>query len=412
MSNIQNEEKKGFFSQIKTAVAQPSGYPSLSRLGGGRAAGFVFLFTFLYMLVILVIPYVFTMITSHGFQDYVTEYLPDFTISAGTLHMDDTFRYNSGDVYIYADSNTDYFEEDMVHILREEGYRKIALFSRSNFILYSDGSLQSSSYYGIGSFSRDDILRFLPYIHMIMAIVAVVFYIILFAGYFFSALIYGVLGIIVQSIMRITLPFGVIYKLALYSMVTPHLLKAVNSLLPFSIPQITWICRLITCLYLVFGIKYCKDQFVPGQFSGQGGPYYGGNPYGNVPYGNGNPYGGSAPYGNGNPPGGNVPYGNGNSYSGSEPYGNGNSSGGSVPYGNGSPYNGNAPYGNGNPDNGNAPYESAPGSNPNPYGSNAPYGGGNTYSGNSPYNNTNPQTSADGRNPDSRSSGNPWDNPQ
>ena len=46
MSNMQNEEKKGFFSQIKTAVAKPSGYPSLSRLGGGRAAGFVFLFTF------------------------------------------------------------------------------------------------------------------------------------------------------------------------------------------------------------------------------------------------------------------------------------------------------------------------------------------------------------------------------
>ena len=42
MSNVQNEEKKGFFSQIKTAVAKPSGYPSLSRLGGGRAAGFVF----------------------------------------------------------------------------------------------------------------------------------------------------------------------------------------------------------------------------------------------------------------------------------------------------------------------------------------------------------------------------------
>ena len=56
MSNVQNEEKKGFFSQIKTAVAKPSGYPYLSRLGGGRAAGFVFLFTFLYMLVILVIP--------------------------------------------------------------------------------------------------------------------------------------------------------------------------------------------------------------------------------------------------------------------------------------------------------------------------------------------------------------------
>ena len=98
------------------------------------------------------------MITSHGFQDYVTEYLPDFTISAGTLHMDDTFRYNSpGDVYVYADSSTEYFEEDMVHILREEGYRKIALFARSNFIMYSDGSLQSSSYYGIGSFSREDI---------------------------------------------------------------------------------------------------------------------------------------------------------------------------------------------------------------------------------------------------------------
>ena len=59
MSNMQNEEKKGFFSQIKTAVAKPSGYPSLSRLGGGRAAGFVFLFTFLYMLVILVIPYIY-----------------------------------------------------------------------------------------------------------------------------------------------------------------------------------------------------------------------------------------------------------------------------------------------------------------------------------------------------------------
>lgn len=69
------------------------------------------------MLVILVIPYIFTMITSHGFQDYVTEYLPDFTISAGTLHMDDTFWYNSGDVYVYADSSTEYFEEDMVHIL-------------------------------------------------------------------------------------------------------------------------------------------------------------------------------------------------------------------------------------------------------------------------------------------------------
>ena len=133
----------------------------------------------------------------------------------------------------------------MVHILREEGYRKIALFARSNFIMYSDGSLQSSSYYGIGSFSREDILRFLPYLHLIMAIVAIVFYIFLFAGYFFSALIYGVLGIIVQSIMRITLPFGAIYKLALYSMVTPHLLKAVNSLLPFNIPRITWLCRCV-----------------------------------------------------------------------------------------------------------------------------------------------------------------------
>uniref|UniRef100_UPI003AB33B9C DUF1189 domain-containing protein n=1 Tax=Eisenbergiella sp. TaxID=1924109 RepID=UPI003AB33B9C len=399
MSNMQNEEKKGFFSQIKTAVAKPSGYPSLSRLGGGRAAGFVFLFTFLYMLVILVIPYIFTMITSHGFQDYVTEYLPDFTISAGTLHMDDTFRYNSGDVYVYADSSTEYFEEDMVHILREEGYRKIALFARSNFIMYSDGSLQSSSYYGIGSFSREDILRFLPYLHLIMAIVAIVFYIFLFAGYFFSALIYGVLGIIVQSIMRITLPFGAIYKLALYSMVTPHLLKAVNSLLPFNIPRITWLCRLITCLYLVFGIKYCKDQFAAGQFTGQGGPWYGANPSGNVPYGNG--YGNGNSYGNGNPYGGSAPYGNGNSY------GNGNPSGGNAPYGNGNPYNGNAPYGKGTPYNGNVPYGNAPYSNGNPYGGNAPDSNGSSYGGNAPDSSGIPY----GGNA-THGNGNPWDNPQ
>lgn len=296
MSDFQKEQKRGFFYQIKTAVARPSEYPSLARLAGGRTAGFVFLFTFFYMFVILIIPYLSAMIGSHGLRDYVREYLPDFTISAGRLHMEDTFRYNSGDVYVYADGNAEYFGEDMVQILREEGYEKIALFARNNFIMYSGGSIQSSSYYGIGSFSRDDIFRFLPYFHVIMAIAAVIIYIFFFAGYFFSALIYGVLGIIVQSIMRITLPFGILYKLAVYSMVTPHLLRAAVSILPVHLPQLSGICRLITCLYLVFGIKYCKDQFGNSRFTGQSGPYYGSNPAGNAPHGNA-PYG-NAPYGN------------------------------------------------------------------------------------------------------------------
>ena len=183
-----------------------------------------------------------------------------------------------------------------------------------------------------------------------MAIVAIVFYIFLFAGYFFSALIYGVLGIIVQSIMRITLPFGAIYKLALYSMVTPHLLKAVNSLLPFNIPRITWLCRLITCLYLVLALNTAKISLPPA--SSQDRAVHGMEPIlpemflmgmvtemeilmgmgilmaealltetvilmvtvihqvETLPMVMGNPYNGNAPYGNGTPYNGNVPYGN------------------------------------------------------------------------------------------------------
>lgn len=244
--------KLNFFQQIKYAVMKPLQYFRLTRITGGRVIGFVFLFALIISLFDIV-PSLYNFVGPNGITNYLHEDLPAFEMSNGELYVDGQYEEDDGRTYMLIDTTVDKFSKDDVNDL----YDQVLLISKTNAIMYQVGNYQDYQFsqYKTLSFDNEILDKLLPLFYLIVALVVIFTYLFTVGGYFFTALLYSLVGLIVSSITHANLKYAAIYKTAIYGKVTASILIAILSIIPIYIPGLVFkgISILITCAYVVYG---------------------------------------------------------------------------------------------------------------------------------------------------------------
>jgi hypothetical protein len=246
------QQKLNFFEQIYTAVIKPKQYYRLTKISGGRLTGFVFLFTFIISL-FTIIPMFYNVMGPNGFTQYVREDFPEFEMSNGELYVAQSYEHDDGHTYVLVDTNVDWFDLSDV----DESYDQVILVSRTNIISYQSGRTQVFDFSDLQglNFDNDVINAIIPFLYVILIVAAVFIYLFMVAGYYFTSLLYSLLGLVINSANHINLKYAALFKTAIYSKVTISILYALIDLTPLELPGLVryGVAILATCAYVVFG---------------------------------------------------------------------------------------------------------------------------------------------------------------
>lgn len=257
------------FKEMFVSVYDFKSYKSFLKNKKSKIFFFGLLLISLYFIVTFLVPVV-------RLEAAIGSKIPEFELKDGTLWIAEPFELDYGDTYVYADTDPEmvfYEADEMEQYLQD--YSKALLVDSEKMILKENGQV-SEIYYSdleIESFSKEELLGYLPYLYLISAVVLLVFYIVIAMLFFFGALIIALLGMIVASCMKYQLTFGQLYILALYSRTLPLLLKAIVSYLPFGIPFF-WVINFgLSLLYVSLAIQKLKEQKLekPLEFGSQDG---------------------------------------------------------------------------------------------------------------------------------------------
>jgi hypothetical protein len=105
------------------------------------------------------------------------------------------------------------------------------------------------------NFDNEIVNKLMPFFYIIVVIVAIFIYLFKVAGFFLAALLYSLIGMIVNSATHMNLRYAAIFKAAIYSQITIAILSALIKITPLKIPGIITfpIALLVTSAYMVIG---------------------------------------------------------------------------------------------------------------------------------------------------------------
>lgn len=244
--------KFSFFEQIRYAITKPLQYFRLTKVSGGRMTGFVFIFTLILSLFTL-IPMIYSIVGPNGLTQFLREDLPSFEMSNGELTVSDRIEKEEAGSYVLVDTSVNqYSTSDLTDLYNQE-----VLISKTNMIVNQFGRVQVYNFSNLRGIHFDNTIigKLMPFLYLIFLFVAVIMYIFMVAAYFFSALLYSLVGLIVAGIIHINLSYGALFKTAIYGKVTAGIISAIIGIIPVNLPGLLsmGLSILITCTYVVYG---------------------------------------------------------------------------------------------------------------------------------------------------------------
>lgn len=282
------------FKEMALAIYDYKSYQNFLNNKKGKVFGFGVVLMLFYWIITMGIPFGQILVGSDGLVNQIKENVPDFELADGVLWVDDVVEYEDSGIYVNIDTDPDSFFYDaseLGDLLYD--YSQVILMDSEKVIMKNNGQVQQYYFDELEGleFSKDDLMGFIPFVYLWIAIIFILAYFWITALFFFGVLFVALLGMIVASCMKYPLTFGQLYLLGIYSRVLPLIIKAAVSFLPFDIPFF-WVINFgISLLILGCAIQKMKEQRVqePLQFSSSNGAdgYYNGNGY------SGNDYGGN-----------------------------------------------------------------------------------------------------------------------
>lgn len=274
------------FKEMVLSVYSFGSYKQFLQNRKGKVFGFGVMLMAIYFVVTALIPSFGTIFSANGGMRDVMESIPDFKLKNGTLWVEDVFEMDEGGMYIYIDTDPDYYfydADEMIYFLND--YTSAILMDSEKMILKSNGQVQGFYFSDLGAdLDKEDLMALLPLLYVGFAVGLFLGYIFTTAFFFFGVLFVALLGMIVASALKYQLTFGQLYLLGVYSRTLPLIIKALVSFLPFKIPYF-WVINFgLSVLILYLAIRKMKEEQPPQQFMGSG-PYMGSGPnMGSGPY--------------------------------------------------------------------------------------------------------------------------------
>lgn len=250
------------FKEMALSVYSLKSYKEFLKNRKSKVFGFGVLLLLIYFMITILIPFGVSQMGSDNIRKVFDEGIPDFELSDGYLWVDDVIEIEQDGRYIYIDTDPQYYfysAEEMRPYLAD--YSMVILMDSEKMIVKNNGELQELYFSDIDyELSKEDVLGWIPYLYLIMAIVMIFMYIWMTALFFFGVLFVALIGMVVSSCMKYQLTFGQLYLLGVYSRTLPLLIKAVVSFLPFDIPFFFIINFGISVLFIVGAIQKMKEQ--------------------------------------------------------------------------------------------------------------------------------------------------------
>lgn len=256
------------FSELVHSVYDCKSYGSFLKDKKRKTFLFGFLLVLIYYLVTIILPFVRFQVSTGGIMSLVDDVLPEFTISDNKLWVDSEFELDESGVYVYVNTNGQGLSEDEIrsHLRRDD---TVLIANADSVVIKENGRIQ---YVELSDLDPDlEITKtglinmFGPFVTIGIAVVLVIIFICMQAGFFFGVLFIGLFGMIVASCMHSKLTFGQLYKLGIYSRTTPLLIKAVFSFLPVGIPFYFIISTGISLMYLAGAIRRMEEPDLEGR---------------------------------------------------------------------------------------------------------------------------------------------------
>ena len=246
------------FSELFYSFSGVKKYPEFLKNKKGK----VFLYTVLVVFLFTLISQLLTIPNVMDFVDETQEALlefPDFQMESGKLEMEESFYFDEGDVLVMIESEygayiNDYYTSDWYDIL--EDYESVIIMDETTILLKNDGTIDIYDYPAEFSLNRDDVYGMIDYVYIFVAIYLVFAFIFSLIGYFLTALLVALVGMIMCSFMNQKLTFGQLYLLSLYAKTLPHLIKGLLKLIGINFFGYSIIGFAIACVYLGFAIHH------------------------------------------------------------------------------------------------------------------------------------------------------------
>ena len=248
------------FKEIIYSIYNYKYYPQFMRNKGGKIFGAGLLIATIYFMISSLLPVGFFMLGG-GFRGLIEE-IPDFKLEDGILEIEESFKFEEAGTMVYIDTDPEFVFYNLEELEEKlDGYYQVILMDSEKIIIKDGGDIQEMPYSALGfDFERDDLLRLAPYVYIFGFLILVFGYIFDVAFFFLGVVFVALIGMIIASAMDKKLTFGQLYKMSVYSRTVPLLLKALVSLLPFSIPMF-WVINFgISAVILIFAIKSIPDR--------------------------------------------------------------------------------------------------------------------------------------------------------
>lgn len=274
------------FKEMALAIYDYKSYQNFLKNKKGKVFGFGIVLMLFYWIITMGIPFGQLLVGSDGLANQINENVPDFELVDGVLWVDDVVEYEENGVYVNIDTDPDsyFYDASQLGDLLYD-YSQVILMDSEKVIIKNNGQVQQYYFDELEGleFSKADLIGFLPFIYLWIAIIMILAYFWITALFFFGVLFVALLGMIVASCMKYQLTFGQLYLLGIYSRVLPLIIKAAVSFLPFNIPFF-WVINFGISLFILgCAIQKMKEQRVqaPLEFSSSNGGdgYYNGNGY-------------------------------------------------------------------------------------------------------------------------------------
>ena len=257
----------GLISKFIISVFKPSEYQKFSGDSLGKALLYLFIITIVFSSLMMV-----KRVNNYNrlIEKIVHEFKmnsPDFKLAKGKLKVDAEMPYvieDKKDKRLFIVDTTGQSTKEIL-----DGYNQGALITESEFIhkksqyetrKYSFASLKDIT------ITKEDVTKVLPYLKWASVFIVIFGVLSFWFGKLISALFLAVIGLVIKNLLGSKLRFSTLYKLSIYSLTTPILIKVILNLLNFRIPFFFIIYYGIAIFYLWQAVKVTPKERINSGF--------------------------------------------------------------------------------------------------------------------------------------------------
>lgn len=242
-------QKINFFTKIYRSVTDFSFYRLVLKEPSGKAFLYLLLLSLLFGAIALIEPIVATNKGINIANEFVRNEVPYFVLADGELEVDGDMPiiYEDGSEGIIIDTTGKTDESILDEYERGVYISKYKLINKQDRI--QKRVIEFSQMKDL-NITKDDVMSLLPHARWIIAVILVFGIIGMFLGKLISTLLISIIGLIINAMTKAKLEYGNIYKLGIYSITLPTIIKTVINLADITIPYFFMIYYGIVVFYL------------------------------------------------------------------------------------------------------------------------------------------------------------------